>query len=485
MAWFPDLAPFTGLPGRDLVAVGWLQKGKPYPKAKRVDQELANRLINGAFREPRLRTQRREHRCDLCRRNAIARFGRGELFVVTSDRVFVAPELLVHYVQAHGYQPPKAFVAAVKDAPDQLNRREALVRHGVIDTIEPTYTAQDIEVLEGLEPVRRRPGMYVGGTGAAGALHVVYEVLANALDQTLAGHGSTVRVDVMRSGWIMIEDDGAGIPVATSVGGLSYLEVAFTRLHSGPTFDGHSPHVHVAPGVFGVGVSVANALCSQMNVETHFNGQGWSIGFSAGRTIEPLRALGPSGKRGTRIRFRLDEDIFGPIRVDASALKARLIELAYFMPKLRLFFQRRSVARPEGLGGFLRDRVPSILEKTILVGRGEKDHVGVEYAFGWSPDLPAPVHLSYVNMGETPEGGTHTKAVVIALRASTNDAALSAASEPGLCALIHVSMLHPEFGGPTKSRLASQKVGPIVTEVVREAISKAPWFWDAIHSAVR
>lgn len=487
MAWFPDLAPFTGLPGRDLVAVGWLQKGKPFAKAKRADEALANRLTRSEYREGQFRTRRREHRCDLCRKKSIARFGRGEILVIADDRIFVAPELIAHYVRAHGYQPPKEFVAALQDAPHQGAPafREALLRHGVIETLERTYTAQDIEVLEGLEPVRRRPGMYVGGTGPQGALHVVYEVLANALDQTLLGHGTTVSVDVKRSGWIEIEDDGAGIPTTTSVNGLSYLEVAFTSLHSGPTLDGHTPHVHVAPGLFGVGIGVANALCSRMEVETRFNGERWQIGFSSGRTISPLRCCGRSERRGTRIRFRLDEEIFGTHAVDAKALKARMIELAYFMPKVRLFCQGHSVSRPQGFAGLLADRVPSIVAETVLSGRAELERIGVEYAFGWSAALHEPLRVSYVNMGQTPEGGTHARAAVNAVRSSTKDADLRSASERGLCMLIHVSMLDPEFGGPTKSHLSSRKAGPIVTEIVREAIAKAPWFWDAIHSAVR
>ncbi|MFT3707632.1 MAG: ATP-binding protein [Archangium sp.] len=488
MAYFPDLAPFTGLRGRDLIAVGWLRKGTPFPVSRRPDEDLADGLTLARFGEVRLRANRREQRCELCGRRDVARFGRGELFVVGGDRVFVAPALLGHYVRSHRYRPPAAFVRALREAPTvgRPEFRAALVRHGLIaQPATDRYEAADIEVLEGLEAVRRRPGMYVGDTGHRGKSHVVYELLGNAFDQVLAGHATKVRLDIRRSGWVELEDDGRGIPIGLTRVGLSFLEVAFTRLHFGATLDGHTPHVHVGPDLFGVGAAVVNALCARLELETRVDGSAWAIVFSAGRTVEPLRRVGPTSKRGTLIRFKLDSEIFGDTRLDTGGIQLRLVELAHFMPTLKLVFQGRSLSRPEGLEGLLHAQVAGIVPRSVLVGRGNVDGIGVEFAIGWSPELEAAVINSYVNMGPTTEGGTHVASFIAAIEATTGDEALRTAARAGLCGVVHVSMLAPEFGGPTKSRLSSANAGPVVERVVREVVSQSPWFWDAIHSAVR
>ncbi|MFZ5439663.1 MAG: ATP-binding protein [Myxococcota bacterium] len=427
-----------------------------------------------------MRRTNRYHRCNLCFEHE---YGRDVLFVPSPDEVFVAPELISHYIESHDYLPPEAFIAAVMRCPsvDSDEYREALAKHRTpapVVTADTEYAPQNALVLEGLEPVRQRPGMYIGGTNAVGLHHMILEVISNSLDEHLAGFASRVLVEV-RDEWVTVEDDGRGFPVEATVGDLSALEAVFRRLHSGPTLDGHHPHVHAHP-VFGIGVAVVNALSSRLEVEARRNGTRWTAAFERSELVEPLTNAGPTAARGTRIRFRYDEEIFGPARIDLPALAARLDELGYFLPKLDLRLNGRSLRHAGGLSDWLPTLSSDLVQETVLSTSGRHDDIDVEFALAWSPTNAQSVVTSWVNLGPTPEHGKHLEGFRAALAASAPTKYALSTMERGLVAVVHTKLLAPQFGGPTKSHLLTKEAKVAVEAVVGKAMRAAPWWWDRV-----
>ncbi|HTL36314.1 MAG TPA: ATP-binding protein [Kofleriaceae bacterium] len=269
-----------------------------------------------------------------------------------------------------------------------------------------SYSADQIQVLKGLEPVRKRPGMYVGGTDREGLHHLVWEVVGNVIDLHLAGQASELHVSVGPDAWITLRDDGPGVPTSITSEGISMLEVVFTRLHAGATYDGHFPHVHLTKNWRGVGLAVVNALSERLEVETTYQGIRWAQAYERGERVSPPRRIGPTTFEGTTIRFRPDPQIFGQVTLDPAAVGARLQQLAWLNPQLRVVWQEQ---RLRGRGGVLgwahsiaRERGRVVCSHGVVGAEGD---VKVDIGLAWNETGPSRIH-GFVNMQPT-TGGTH------------------------------------------------------------------------------
>jgi topoisomerase-4 subunit B len=374
---------------------------------------------------------------------------------------------------------------------------------------EEGYTAADIEVLEGLEPVRRRPGMYIGGTDARALHHLFAEVLDNAMDEALAGHASMIEVALEADGFLSVTDNGRGIPVDPHprFPDKSALEVILTTLHAGGKFD--SSAYEASGGLHGVGISVVNALSARLEVEVARNRRLYRQVYERGVPVTPLEEVGAApNRRGTRVRFRPDPEIFGQ---EARFDPARIFEMArakaYLFAGVRIRWRcdpalledGRSVPAqaeihfPGGLSDYLRERLagrePVVGE--IFAGRvGEPGrHGAVEWAIGWS--VEDGFAQSYCNTIPTPEGGTHVSGLRMGLLKSLRafaemtgkaKAAAQVTADDILATagvLLSVYVREPEFVGQTKERLSTPEAARIVETAVRDHFDH----WLATHKS--
>ena len=374
-----------------------------------------------------------------------------------------------------------------------------------------SYSAKDIEVLEGLEPVRRRPGMYVGGTDERALHHLFAEVLDNAMDEAVAGHARSIQVTFAADGSLSVFDDGRGIPVDPHPKDRtkSALEVIMTTLHSGGKFSGKA--YETSGGLHGVGVSVVNALSERLEATVWKDGYEWKQTYARGRPLTKLEQVAPSKKRGTTIRFSPDPAIFGE---GASLKPARLYRMARSKAYLFRGVEIRWTCAPEragdtpqkavfhfpnGLADFLAERIEGVETVTpeIFSGRVErKGEAGaVEWAVAWSGagygDADGFLQ-SYCNTVPTPEGGTHEAGLRAALTRGlkayaemTGDKrAASITAEDvmtGAGALISVFIREPEFQGQTKERLSSAEAQRLVETALRDEFDH--WLTAAPKSA--
>jgi topoisomerase-4 subunit B len=363
-----------------------------------------------------------------------------------------------------------------------------------------SYSASSIEVLEGLEPVRKRPGMYIGGTDERALHHLFAEVLDNAMDEAVARHAKLITVDLDADGVLSVRDDGRGIPVDPHPKhpGKSALEVVMTVLHSGGKFSGKA--YETSGGLHGVGVSVVNALSDRLDVTVWRDGSEWKQSFSRGLPQGPIQQIGPSKKRGTLIRFHPDEEIFG---VGAAFKPARLFRMtrskAYLFRGVEIKWtcapERITDATPTeatlhfpgGLADALAERIGELETVTpSFAGRVErKGETGaIEWAVTWSPigfgEADGFVQ-SYCNTVSTPDGGTHEAgfraALVKGLKAYgelTNEKrAVQITAEDVIAnagALISVFIRNPEFQGQTKDRLSSPEGQRLVEQLLRDPL---------------
>jgi len=363
-----------------------------------------------------------------------------------------------------------------------------------------SYSASSIEVLEGLEPVRKRPGMYIGGTDERALHHLFAEVLDNAMDEAVARHAKLITVDLDADGVLSVRDDGRGIPVDPHPKhpGKSALEVVMTVLHSGGKFSGKA--YETSGGLHGVGVSVVNALSDRLDVTVWRDGSEWKQSFSRGLPQGPIQQIGPSKKRGTLIRFHPDEEIFG---VGAAFKPARLFRMtrskAYLFRGVEIKWtcapERITDATPTeatlhfpgGLADALAERIGELETVTpAFAGRVErKGETGaIEWAVTWSPigfgEADGFVQ-SYCNTVSTPDGGTHEAgfraALVKGLKAYgelTNEKrAVQITAEDVIAnagALISVFIRNPEFQGQTKDRLSSPEGQRLVEQLLRDPL---------------
>ncbi|MGH6867245.1 MAG: DNA topoisomerase IV subunit B, partial [Methyloceanibacter sp.] len=361
---------------------------------------------------------------------------------------------------------------------------------------EHAYTAADIEVLEGLEPVRRRPGMYIGGTDEKAMHHLFAEVLDNAMDEAVAGHAGRIEVALEADGFLSVTDNGRGIPVDPhpKFKKKSALEVIMTTLHAGGKFN--SKVYATSGGLHGVGVSVANALAETLEVEVARGQKLYRQTYTRGKSDGPLKSLGAvKNRRGTTVRFRPDPKIFGK---GAAFVPARLFRMA--RSKAYLFRGveiRWSCATPSdkdtpqeavfhfpgGLKDFLEDRIKgqTTVVNDVFAGRIERPegHGSVEWAIAWIATDDGFLS-SYCNTVPTPDGGTHEAglraALTKGLRAygelTGNKRVAQVTAEDALgtaAAMLSVFIREPEFQGQTKDRLASQEAARIVENSIRDS----------------
>jgi topoisomerase-4 subunit B len=366
--------------------------------------------------------------------------------------------------------------------------------------VDAGYSASSIEVLEGLEPVRKRPGMYIGGTDERALHHLFAEVLDNAMDEAVARHAKLITVDLDAEGFLTVRDDGRGIPVDPHPKhpGKSALEVVMTVLHSGGKFSGKA--YETSGGLHGVGVSVVNALSDRLDVTVWRDGFEWTQSFSRGHSLGPIQQVAPSKKRGTRIRFRPDEEIFGhgaafkPARLfrmtRSKAYLFRGVEIRWTCAPERITDATPAEAVlhfPGGLADALVDRIGDVETVTpAFAGRVErKGEAGaVEWAVTWTPAGFGEADgfvSSYCNTVATPDGGTHEAgfraALVKGLKAygeliNEKRAAQITAEDviANAGALISVFIRNPEFQGQTKDRLSSPEGARLVEQLIRDPL---------------
>jgi topoisomerase-4 subunit B len=361
------------------------------------------------------------------------------------------------------------------------------------------YSAKDIEVLEGLEPVRKRPGMYIGGTDERALHHLFAEVLDNAMDEAVAGHARLIEVSLDADGQLSVKDDGRGIPVDPHPKhpGKSALEVIMTVLHSGGKFSGKA--YETSGGLHGVGVSVVNALSERVEVTAWKDGFEWRQAFTRGKPLGGIEKLGPTKKHGTAIAFNPDPVIFGegvafkPARLYRMARsKAYLfggVEIRWKCDPSRIQDQTPAEATfrfPNGLADFLAERVKGIETVTPepFAGRFErKGEAGkVEWAVAWTPAGFGEADgfmQSYCNTVPTPEGGTHEAGLRAALTRGLKAYAELTGEKRGTIltaedvvaqagALVSVFVANPEFQGQTKERLSSADAQRLVENALRD-----------------
>ncbi len=353
------------------------------------------------------------------------------------------------------------------------------------------YTADSIQVLEGLEAVRRRPGMYIGSTDVRGLHHLIWEVVDNSIDEAMAGHATRIDVTIALDGTVMVLDDGRGVPVGRHSTGKDALEVVHTVLHAGGKFGGGG--YKVSGGLHGVGVSVVNALSEWLRVETARDGFVWSQEYVRGKPTTPVTKVGPSGGRsGTQTRFRADPEIFESTDYSFETISQRLRESAYLNKGVWIKYvdergdRERSFYFEGGLMSFVRHmnrNKETLTARPIYVERKEGE-TSVEVALQYNDTYTENV-LAFANNINTVDGGSHVTGFRAALTTSLNDWARRANvlkdSDPnlsgddvreGLTAVISVKLVEPQFEGQTKAKLGNAEVKGQVQTVVSDGLSQ-------------
>ncbi len=353
-----------------------------------------------------------------------------------------------------------------------------------------TYDEAQIQVLEGLEAVRRRPGMYIGSTDARGLHHLVYEVVDNSVDEALAGFCTEIGVRLLRDGSVSVTDNGRGIPVGVHPQvGRPAVEVALTMLHAGGKFDGKG--YRVSGGLHGVGVSVVNALSEWLEVEVRREGGRFRQRYERGRPVTAVERVGETEERGTTVTFLPDRLIFPEIGFDFETLCQRLRELAFLNRGLLLAIEddrtgawRRFLFRG-GIASFVEyiNRNRQAVHPRPIYLRSEREGCEVEAALQYT-DSYAESMYSYANNIRTQEGGTHETGLKMALTRVINDYARrvgvlkngqdALAGEDireGLTAIISVKLLDPQFEGQTKTKLGNSEIRGLVDSVVGEGLA--------------
>jgi len=355
------------------------------------------------------------------------------------------------------------------------------------------YDAEDITVLEGLEAVRKRPGMYIGSTGMRGLHHLVYEVVDNSVDEALAGFCSSVDVTIHPDNSVTVVDDGRGIPVATmEKEGRPAIEVVLTVLHAGGKF-GDGVGYKVSGGLHGVGVSVVNALSEQLIAEVRRDGFEWSQEYERGAPQQPLQKGAPTKATGTTIRFRPDDEIFETLDFDFAILEQRLRETAFLTRGLRISLtdergagQKVEFRYEGGIEDFVRhlnDKKEPIHKKVVFFD-GESDEGAVEVALQWNSSYQESV-FSFANNINTHEGGSHLSGFRAALTRTLNryarekgllkekDDNLSGEDvREGLTAVISAKLSDPQFEGQTKTKLGNPGMEGFVASIVNARLAE-------------
>lgn len=364
------------------------------------------------------------------------------------------------------------------------------------------YNEKSIQILEGLEAVRKRPGMYIGSTGAAGLHHLVMELVDNSIDEFGAGHGSDIRILLNADGSVTVSDDGRGIPVGKHQSGVSALEVVMTTLHAGGKFDGRADvGYQTAGGLHGVGASCVNALSEWLRVRVAQDGKLYEQQYKRGIPVKAVAEIGETKKSGTETTFMPDHEIFDELDFQAESLKGRLRELAYLNRGVRIRFKDLRAGKAEGeqdaAGEFVyhyeggiasfvtyQNENKDVYHATPIYLEGTTDGVRVEIAIQYNTGIPENI-FSYANNIRTSEGGFHESGFKNALTRTFNayskDNNLLKGEKitpegrdirEGITAVISVKVPEPQFEGQTKSKLGNTEVEGIVMTIVNQQLKE-------------
>jgi DNA gyrase subunit B len=358
-----------------------------------------------------------------------------------------------------------------------------------------SYDAGSIKVLEGLEAVRKRPGMYIGSTGERGLHHLVYEVVDNAVDEALAGVCDTILVTLLADGGVRVQDNGRGIPVAKHpTHKKPAVEVVLTVLHSGGKFDSGS--YAVSGGLHGVGVSVVNALSSRLEVEIERDGYKWFQPYAASAPAAPLRQVEPSDRHGSTVSFWPDPTIFETTTFNFETLSRRLQEMAFLNKGLKITLRDEREEVPKevvyryagGIVDFVKhlNATKEPIHKSVIAFEAKGDGLEAEIAMQWNSSYSESVY-TFANAINTHEGGTHEEGFRAALTSVVNkyardkgllkekdDALTGDDVREGLTAIVSVKLREPQFEGQTKTKLGNTEVKSFVQKACNDWIRD--WF---------
>ena len=361
-----------------------------------------------------------------------------------------------------------------------------------VTAVEGDYGANQIQILEGLEAVRKRPGMYIGSTSARGLHHLVYEVVDNSIDEALAGYCTHIEVTIHKDNSITVTDNGRGIPVDMHESGKPAVEVVLTVLHAGGKFGGSG--YKVSGGLHGVGVSVVNALSTNMEVKVKRDGKIHEITFEKGVTKEPLKVVGQTDETGTLVHFVPDAEIFDETVYDYDTLRHRLRELSFLNRGITIILtdERPEEVRQEtfyfegGISSFVEhlNRNKEVINPEPVYFNGTKDTTVVEIALQYNTSYSENIY-SFVNNINTEEGGTHLAGFKSALTRAANDFArrqgiiknnednlVGEDIREGLTCVISIKLREPQFEGQTKTKLGNSEGRGIVDSIVSEGLSE-------------
>ena len=358
-------------------------------------------------------------------------------------------------------------------------------------SVDKNYGADDIQVLEGLEAVRKRPGMYIGDTTIRGYHHLVYEIVDNAVDESLAGYCKRILVVIHTDGSLSVDDDGRGVPVGPHRSGKDALEVVYTVLHAGGKFEGSA--YKVSGGLHGVGASVVNALSIRCQVESHKNGTLYRQVYEKGIPQSPVEKIGPTNRTGTIVTFKPDLEIFKEpgMNFDFNTLTNRFREMAFLNAGLHISLLDETTNKKidfqytRGVAEFVSylNESKKPIHNDVFYFRGEKDQVEVEIAMQWNDSYTESIYC-YANNINTHEGGTHLVGFRGALTRTTNSYAQQKSLlkdfkeniegediREGLAAIISVKVREPLFEGQTKTKLGNAEVKGIVESLLNEKLA--------------
>ena len=358
--------------------------------------------------------------------------------------------------------------------------------------VKNEYGADQIQILEGLEAVRKRPGMYIGSTSTRGLHHLVYEIVDNAVDEALAGYCTEIEVTINKDNSIKVIDNGRGIPVGINhKAGLPAVEVVFTILHAGGKFGGGG--YKVSGGLHGVGASVVNALSEWLEVTIHQNGKMYRQRYERGKVMYPLKEIGETDHTGTEVVFLPDKEIFEETVFDYDTLRQRLREMAFLTKGLKIILIDRRLEEPKirsfhyegGIKEYVSylNKQKDALYEDVIYCEGQRNDIYVEVAMQHNSSYQEETY-SFVNNITTPEGGTHLTGFRNALTKTFNDYAkknkilkdsdANLAGEDireGLSAIISIKISEPQFEGQTKQKLGNSEARGAVESVVTEQLT--------------
>ncbi len=360
-------------------------------------------------------------------------------------------------------------------------------------TVTSEYSADKIKVLEGLEAVRKRPGMYIGDTSVRGLHHCVYEIVDNSIDEALAGYCKTINVTIHVDNSVTVEDDGRGIPVGMHSTGISAVELVMTKLHAGGKFNEEGGAYKVSGGLHGVGAAVVNALSESLHTEVRQGGKVYKISFKRGTAQGPLKEVGVTEKRGTVQTFKPDPEIFNVLEFNIDTLANRMRELAFLNSGIRITLtdERQEPSKTQdfhyegGINQFVEyiNKSKNKIHDQIIYIASSKDHATIEISMQWNDSYSETIS-SYVNNINTIEGGTHVSGFRNALTRVVNKYATDSGLaknmketltgddiREGLACVISAKVPEPQFEGQTKTKLGNSEIEGFVNGVVYEKLT--------------